>query len=875
MLRTNLPLASTSMFTHFILIESFLFYCFSWSPRNQRDRSRSPVSRRTSQFSNENKRRDKGMVRKCFDFQRGRCYRGASCRYVHHEPNKNDGSRFHRSKHQDVHSTSKNIKIREDTMNMSREVSDLGHTKVEIQESILHNVSPKEDTHDWKTDNPTGDPDSFVSKCRSSSERTGLVQDALICLEPAEAVHVRANDDGQEPKKSYEQPSVTASSQCMSNADTEKLSGDISMSVLTSVENSVAQQSNTFVAELQSSTDLSHQMDGSFVSNLLPDQVTAVTSNKAPEWEHFPDRTSSIKPQFDTSSAIQLPLTSQILSESPVPKPLSATAPVSATDDDHSLTELPPPPPLIISHVSSAEISMPAPYNFVSQNLSFPSNSSLPIGFHPHHGMVSIQPSHFQSTSLLPPKPLYNSLAPVATNAGMPMQFHHSHLSQGRDLGSQSAMSSQPLELHSHSKLGESPLQEPYRAPPMHMDEIRSIAPVANNRPTQPFGFPSFQNEENLGRTSVEMNSSSFFPQRNFSDQSMLATNANRMQPSGDNFPPSEFRSSFSQFQPYSRFQQPLYTSQPAHDTLFHDPSQIGSISRHYPDPLSRSHPSLLPEFGGLGITTHHNPYASTFEKPLSSSFRSNFLNFGNDAPSGDIRGSTFNLNSVHVDGQGTNYVGSRQTVASPNSTKPLGKLLSGTDDDQYDPLFDSIEPSSPITKKSDRGQKLKKARESHMIARLGGSHKLLDVEENNKHKEVAAVTSTTSLENDEFGETGDAEAGAVENDLDDDANLSGEIEIDQVKSSEKSKKSKGSRSLKLFRIAIADFVKEVLKPSWRQGNMSKEAFKTIVKKTVDKVSGAMKSHQIPKSQAKINRYIDSSQRKLTKLVMVRSLPLT
>ncbi|KAJ0915997.1 putative Set2 Rpb1 interacting domain-containing protein [Helianthus annuus] len=87
---------------------------------------------------------------------------------------------------------------------------------------------------------------------------------------------------------------------------------------------------------------------------------------------------------------------------------------------------------------------------------------------------------------------------------------------------------------------------------------------------------------------------------------------------------------------------------------------------------------------------------------------------------------------------------------------------------------------------------------------------------------------------------------------------------IDQVKN----RKSKDSRSMKLFKIALADFVKEVLKPSWRQGNMSKEAFKTIIKKTVDKVSGAMKKHQIPKSQTKINHYIDSSQRKLTKLVM-------
>ncbi|CAM8936958.1 unnamed protein product [Rhodiola kirilowii] len=49
---------------------------------------------------------------------------------------------------------------------------------------------------------------------------------------------------------------------------------------------------------------------------------------------------------------------------------------------------------------------------------------------------------------------------------------------------------------------------------------------------------------------------------------------------------------------------------------------------------------------------------------------------------------------------------------------------------------------------------------------------------------------------------------------------------------------------------------------------MSKEAFKTIVKKTVEKVSGAMKGHRYPKSQAKINHYIDSSERKLTKLVM-------
>ncbi|KAI3948403.1 hypothetical protein MKW92_052795, partial [Papaver armeniacum] len=115
------------------------------------------------------------------------------------------------------------------------------------------------------------------------------------------------------------------------------------------------------------------------------------------------------------------------------------------------------------------------------------------------------------------------------------------------------------------------------------------------------------------------------------------------------------------------------------------------------------------------------------------------------------------------------------------------------------------------------------------------------------------------------FGDTAiDAEVGAVENGsphLAEEGNwspenpadggnaASGDDDIGQFETSGKSKKSKDSRSMTHFRAALADFVKEVLKPSWRQGNMSKEAFKTI-------------------SLAKINQYMESSQRKLTKLVM-------
>ncbi|KAK8573892.1 hypothetical protein V6N13_096823 [Hibiscus sabdariffa] len=137
----------------------------------------------------------------------------------------------------------------------------------------------------------------------------------------------------------------------------------------------------------------------------------------------------------------------------------------------------------------------------------------------------------------------------------------------------------------------------------------------------------------------------------------------------------------------------------------------------------------------------------------------------------------------------------------------------------------------------------------------------------------VAAAASVASAGSEEFGETADGEVGAIESGSPSNPvkvnTVTSDVEIDQIKSGGKSE-SKDSRSMKHFKVALARFVKELLKPSWQQGNMSKEAFKTIVKKTVDKVSGAMKSHHIPKSRAKIDHYIESSQHKLTKLVTVK-----
>lgn len=94
-----------------------------------------------------------------------------------------------------------------------------------------------------------------------------------------------------------------------------------------------------------------------------------------------------------------------------------------------------------------------------------------------------------------------------------------------------------------------------------------------------------------------------------------------------------------------------------------------------------------------------------------------------------------------------------------------------------------------------------------------------------------------------------------------------GDIATDQAHGQDESKKSKEIRMMKLFRSDLAEFVKDVLKPTWREGQMSKEAFKTIVKKVVDKVAGSLQSHQIPKSQEKIDQFLEASRQKLTKLV--------
>ncbi|KAL9339006.1 hypothetical protein Peur_068021 [Populus x canadensis] len=316
--------------------------------------------------------------------------------------------------------------------------------------------------------------------------------------------------------------------------------------------------------------------------------------------------------------------------------------------------------------------------------------------------------------------------------------------------------------------------------------------------------------------------------------------------------------------------QQPSYClSHFASDNVYGLSGKIGSSSMFPPDILDSNQLSCLPNFAVSKNSTLPNTYPASSELPLNSKFSSDVLRQEKVASYTSMYDQSSSWNHISLDGQ-DDSVRSRQPISSPSSARDVAQIIPRSGSDQYDPFLDSIEPALNSFKRLDHIQKWE-SNNTDIMPRLSGSDKSLDVEENNK-KEVRGIALSTSLDNEEFGETADAEVGDVEDQSQSNpvvlnVNM-GDMEIDQVKSPRKSKNSKDSRSMKLFKVALADFVKEVLKPSWEQGNMSKETFKTIVKKTVDKVAGAMKSHQIPKSKVKIDHYIGSSHWKLTKLVM-------
>ncbi|OMO65196.1 Zinc finger, CCCH-type [Corchorus olitorius] len=79
----------------------------------------------------------------------------------------------------------------------------------------------------------------------------------------------------------------------------------------------------------------------------------------------------------------------------------------------------------------------------------------------------------------------------------------------------------------------------------------------------------------------------------------------------------------------------------------------------------------------------------------------------------------------------------------------------------------------------------------------------------------------------------------------------------------------KESKVMRHFHAALVDLIKELLKPTWCEGHLSKDAHNTIVRKAVDKVIGTIQPDQIPTFES-VKQYLSFSQPKIAKLVEVR-----
>ncbi|KAI8019731.1 Zinc finger CCCH domain-containing protein 55 [Camellia lanceoleosa] len=858
----------------------------SLSPKKRRSRSRSPSYGHGGEFVGHKMRWDKGQLPECLDFLRGRCHRGAFCRYFHPDSNKKNSGSRNRSKqqyvevptvsrtsdfHEEIDKTPPKRSVHQkdmpgDSVGVLRDGKlDREQVLVSVQDAVQTIISDRDDK-------------SLITDVLSerSIEVTAIMQQTQIIKEEILESSTLLPDNQNCLEIMGTVHPVVGSPSRLTDAGAPKSPGDTTCGVASSIEKLVMPQSqaNPSLPVLHNADHRPHHVDGSSTSDSSPLQMSSTLQSQLPVSEPLLNKISSVQSYPGTSSISQSFLFSSL---SGPPKDLTPSIIPAVDFLDHS-------------SLSQGKSTSPPqlPGEMMQQTSKFPSFSPPVENYPPSQTPMQNQHSDFvtppNSWSLPPPPPLLpfvnNSTVTAATAMqGVPsLQSHQNQLPPRNDFISQTFVRHYPPELPAHSQVGEfqhrrySLMQEQGPTRPLsHMEDFRRNPLPMGNPMSQPFGDTGLVGDHFSRFPLQGLNPPNSFAQGNIPlppVSSLRDSAGRRMQSfSGDDLPSVEFSTSSSHLQQ----QRPLYGLQrSAADGISVNQGEFGNVnftmSRYTSDILDRNQPSYLSDFGGSRISNYYNPYASTFDQPLSSKFSSNVFKQEKDLPYSNLHDASLSLSHVPVDGQGIGSLGSRHMTSLPKSAQAADLPRPGSD--QYDPLFDSIEPSSNSFNKFDHVQR----RETTL--RLSGSHKPLDVEENNKQKEVEAVAVSTSIksENDEYGETADAEVGDVDNasassPLDEANTTGGEIEIDQVKLPGKSKKSKDSRSMKLFKVALADFVKEVLKPSWRQGNMSKEAFKTIVKKTVDKVSGAMKSHHIPKSQAKINRYIDSSQRKLTKLV--------
>ncbi|XP_045820210.1 zinc finger CCCH domain-containing protein 38 isoform X1 [Trifolium pratense] len=179
----------------------------------------------------------------------------------------------------------------------------------------------------------------------------------------------------------------------------------------------------------------------------------------------------------------------------------------------------------------------------------------------------------------------------------------------------------------------------------------------------------------------------------------------------------------------------------------------------------------------------------------------------------------------------------------------------------QYDPIHDSMEPNninasgvSPTFSPS-----MKIAKNAVVIPPLLSNPGIFfdDSCKKETNKMVAELKASSQAENKITEEN-----SPLEN-------------MDQDDGPDEAKKTKDVKGIRAFKFSLVELTKEILKPTWKDGKITKEDYKAIVKKVTEKVTGTVPRVHIPQTQEKIERYLSVSKPKLNKLVQVSGGSLT
>ncbi|XP_052189012.1 zinc finger CCCH domain-containing protein 55-like isoform X2 [Diospyros lotus] len=214
-------------------------------------------------------------------------------------------------------------------------------------------------------------------------------------------------------------------------------------------------------------------------------------------------------------------------------------------------------------------------------------------------------------------------------------------------------------------------------------------------------------------------------------------------------------------------------------------------------------------------------------------------------------------------------------SVSLPPPTTLVGSqhVPPAVSQEQYDPVGNSIETNKPSNSNQPPGFLLNRVEQKNqMLLERPSPSSAVGVDSANLHNngcpddnhhrspELGQQKATENSQIEEENKTED-EKCKQEPEKSCQGNVDSDVKV------EDGTNGKDEKAMRLFKIALVEFVKEILKPKWKEGQMSREVHKTIVKKAVDKVTSTIQGANIPKTQEKIDQYLSYSKTKLTKLV--------